>query len=173
MLVPARALAARVPVLVAGDRNAEFLNMKWFRVTAQPESRSKPEHQAGIHHYLRQHGENKKRIHLRIEEDGNAVMLVNASRIYHFNPSAALMASLTLEEKNEAEAIRTITRAFAVGKSQAAQDYQAFLENFLPLIDPGSEACPICDFKYRNEHAFFQQTISPIPHGFSDDIPMQ
>ncbi len=135
--------------------------MKWFNITKQPDSRSQPEHQAGIHHYLRQNGENKKRIHLRIEEDGNAVMLVNASRIYHFNPSAALMASLTLEEKDETEAIKSITHAFAVGKSQAAQDYRTFLESFLPLIDPGSEACPICDLNIETNMPFSNKPSAP------------
>jgi hypothetical protein len=46
----------------------------------------------GIYEYKRIEGEYKNRIHLRLEKDGHGVLLINANRLYHFNPSAALMA---------------------------------------------------------------------------------
>ena len=43
----------------------------------------------------------KARLHLRLEEDGHGLLLVNASRVYHFNPSAACMTYLLLEKLPE------------------------------------------------------------------------
>ena len=49
------------------------------------------------HHYLREENGNKARLHLRIDPDGHGTLIVNANRVVHFNPSAALMANLALE----------------------------------------------------------------------------
>ena len=39
----------------------------------------------------------KSRIHLRLDPDGHGTLIVNANRILHLNPTAALMAYLILE----------------------------------------------------------------------------
>jgi len=46
----------------------------------------------GIYEYKRSIGEYKNRIHLRLEKDGYGVLLINANQLFHFNPTAALMA---------------------------------------------------------------------------------
>ena len=54
----------------------------------------------GIYHYTRSDGENKKRVHLRIDPDGYATLLINANHVFHFNPSAAFMAKAFLDERS-------------------------------------------------------------------------
>ena len=80
----------------------------------------------GIYHYLRESGDSKKRIHLRVETDGSGVMIINASRMYHFNPSAALMARMLLDEKPDAEILKQLGVVFDVKRAQAESDYQDF-----------------------------------------------
>ena len=49
-----------------------------------------------IHHYVRENHHEKSRIHLRIDPDGTGTLIVNANRVLHLNPTAALMAQLIL-----------------------------------------------------------------------------
>ena len=111
--------------------------------------------------YLRKKGAAKKRIHLRLEADGKGVLLVNASRMYHFNPSAALMAHLILEEIPDDQAIKRISQLFSVKADQAAADFAAFKTTFLPIISPEDDPCPICDLNLEILEPFSQQPSAP------------
>ena len=51
----------------------------------------------GLYHYRREHADEKSRIHLRLDPDGHGTLIVNANRILHLNPTAALMAYFILE----------------------------------------------------------------------------
>ena len=48
----------------------------------------------GVYHYLQQEGASKVRLHLRLEEDGHGTLLVNASRLFHFNPTPCSLLCL-------------------------------------------------------------------------------
>src|SRR5512146_2262374 len=74
---------------------------------------------AGVFHYLREGPASKVRMHLRIESDGRGLLLVNASRAFHLNPSAACMAFLNLEGHPEETVLRALVRRFRVSKSDA------------------------------------------------------
>jgi radical SAM protein with 4Fe4S-binding SPASM domain len=100
---------------------------------------------AGHFQFLRQNGKAKKNIHLRIDEDGSGTLIVNASRVYHFNPTAAFMAFHILNGKDVTSVQTELVRTFHVGKIQAGTDLGAFVEKFQPIIDPLADACPICD----------------------------
>ncbi len=111
--------------------------------------------------YLRQSGEFKKRIHLRVEADGSAVLLVNANRIYHFNPSAALMAHLLLEEVPDEHVVKRVTQVFPVKREQAAKDFLAFKSTFMSIISPVDDPCPICDLNLEILEPFSRQPSAP------------
>jgi len=115
----------------------------------------------GSFNYLRQEDQAKKRLHLRVENDGSAVLLVNANRMYHFNPSAALMARLILEGVADAPAVRQIARIFSVKTDQAAADLAQFKQSFLPIISPADDPCPICDLNLEILEPFSQQPSAP------------
>ncbi len=97
-----------------------------------------------LYHYLRRDGEAQTRLHLRLDPDGRGTLIVNASRIYHLNPTAALMARLALEKTPEPQAIKTIRRAYRVSLTQARADWQAFNRQFDDLLRPDG-LCPIHD----------------------------
>ena len=90
---------------------------------------SKPAHnlsQPGLYHFTRQKRFERSRIHLRIDPDSSGLLLVNASRVMHLNPTAALMAHLLLEQTDEAETIRSIQRAYRVDAERARVDLADF-----------------------------------------------
>jgi len=114
----------------------------------------------GVYHYRRESEAGKVRIHLRLEAGGSGLLLVNASRAYHLNPSAASMAYLNLEGLTEAEAVRTLTRRYRVKKSQALSDYHAFCEQLALMIDP-DDHCAICELDLETNAPFSARPSAP------------
>ncbi len=97
---------------------------------------------AGVYHYLRETTVGKARIHLRLENDGRGLLLVNASRAFHLNPSAACMAYLSLEGHPEETAVKALVRRFRVSRTAARRDYQAFTGQLEIMTNP-DEHCPV------------------------------
>ena len=119
----------------------------------------------GLYHYLREGNETgrpgeRTRIHLRIDPDGHGTLLVNANRIFHLNPTAALMAYLTLEKRTQAQAIHLLTEAFDVSRSQAKQDYKCFTADLDELLRPDG-TCPICDLEVEVTAPFSARPTAP------------
>ena len=114
----------------------------------------------GIYHFVRQEQGEKSRIHLRIEADHHAILLINANRIVHLNPTAAFMAHLALNQTSHDEAIRAISRAYQVSRSQATSDYAQFATQLAELIRPDG-ACPIHDLDLEVLPPFSAQPSAP------------
>lgn len=114
----------------------------------------------GVYHYLRQTQESKVRLHLRVEPDGNGLLMVNASRAYQLNPTAACMAYWQLEEQPEANAVRTLARRFRVSTRQARQDYRAFGEQINILAHP-EEHCALCELDLEVTAPFSARPSAP------------
>lgn len=116
----------------------------------------------GIYHFeYRDNGE-RSRIHLRIDGElssgqGHGMLLVNANRVVHLNPTATLMAYYQLSGKPDQEVIRILKRVYQVSDTQAINDYTHFRENFSQLIRPDG-ACPVCDLDIDIQAPF---TITP------------
>jgi radical SAM protein with 4Fe4S-binding SPASM domain len=102
----------------------------------------------------------KSRIHLRVDPDGHGTLLVNASQIYHLNPSAAFMAFLYLSDKPDAEVISRISQMYQISAEQSRQDYQSLLPKLEALTHPGS-ACPICDLELDTNIPFSARPTAP------------
>ena len=66
-----------------------------------------------LYHYLNENEHEKSRIHLRIDPDGTGTLIVNANRVMHLNPTAALMAYLILEGRTEQEIILRLQTAIS------------------------------------------------------------
>lgn len=115
----------------------------------------------GLYHYIRRAGENKKRVHLRVEADGNGVLVVNASQMMHLNLSATLMAKMIMDEVDDAQAVRVIKRKFNINKARALADYLTFKESLQHIISPIENACPICDLNLETLQPFSQKPSAP------------
>jgi len=84
----------------------------------------------------------RSRVHLRVDADSSGLLLVNASRVMHLNPTAAFMARLALEGTPEKDALRQITHRYRVNSQQASLDYAQFNAQLDQLLRPDG-ACPI------------------------------
>jgi radical SAM protein with 4Fe4S-binding SPASM domain len=97
-----------------------------------------------LFHYQRQTENERARLHLRLDADGSGLLLVNASRVVHLNPTAAYMARLALDQAPEAQAIQAICRQYRVSHRQAANDYAQIKTQIDGLARPDG-ACPLHD----------------------------
>ncbi|HEX7567530.1 MAG TPA: radical SAM protein [Anaerolineaceae bacterium] len=114
----------------------------------------------GIYHFQRQEEGEKTRLHLRVEKDGKGFLLVNASRIYHLNPSAVVMAYFMLNKTAPEQAVSSLQFTFDVSREQARTDYTQFVEQFPALIHPDG-ACPIHDMELETVAPFSARPSAP------------
>jgi hypothetical protein len=81
------------------------------------------------------------RVHLRVESNGEGVMIVNASTVLHLNQTATENAYYLIQSMPEQEAADKIASRYRVSFEQALQDYSDFKESIdtlvtIPDLDP-------------------------------------
>jgi radical SAM protein with 4Fe4S-binding SPASM domain len=115
---------------------------------------------AGLYHFRREHENGKTRLHLRIDPDGTGLLVVNASQVFHLNPTAATMAYLKLHEAPEEQAVAALTRWYHVHKTQARRDYTQIAAILTELSRPDG-ACPVCDLSLEPTAPFSARPSAP------------
>lgn len=115
---------------------------------------------ACIYHYRIESGDDKSRIHLRLDPDGHGTLIVNANRVLHLNPTAAMMAHLVLEKRNEAEAIKDVRKRYKVSAEQARDDFKEISYQINELTRPDG-ACPIHDLDMNTLVPFSARPSAP------------
>jgi len=114
----------------------------------------------GLYAYRRQAGGELSRIHLRIDPDGRGLLLVNASRVAHLNPTAASMAYLALEGKSPAQALDELRRAYAAPFEQLKRDFFELQTQLEELIRPDG-ACPVHELDLETVPPFSARPSAP------------
>jgi len=117
-------------------------------------------HTPGLFHYLREIDGERSRVHLRIDPDECGILLVNASRVLHLNPTAAFMAHLALEGTGEPAAVNAITRRYNISHKQAQSDYHVFNLQLAELVRPDG-ACPIHELELDTNAPFSVRPSAP------------
>ncbi len=113
----------------------------------------------GVYHFLRENEHEKNRIHLRLDPDGNGTLIINANRIFHLNPTAALMAYFSLAEIDANQAARAIGKKYQVKFDQAQKDILEFHSTLQQLVSP--DTCPICDLEIETTAPFSATPTAP------------
>lgn len=100
-----------------------------------------PEAMPGLYSYRFRPPGGLRQVHLRIDRDGEAVLLIDASEAIYLNRTAALLARAALERRPRAEAV-AIARRLGAGRQEAeraAAVVYRMIENLAASPD-----CPIC-----------------------------
>jgi radical SAM protein with 4Fe4S-binding SPASM domain len=142
-----------------------FLNFKsvsaeFQRLLTKSQSPETLESGTRVYHYTRENEHEKSRFHLRIDPDGTGTLIVNASRVMHLNPTAALMAYLILEEKTKEERILALTSRYSVSRKQAEADLSTFLVQLDELLRPDG-ACAIHELDLETVMPFSARPSAP------------
>ena len=113
----------------------------------------------GLYHFQWDHGEQKSRLHLRIDTDDSGLLIVNANRVFHLNPSATHMTYYTLNKVPPEQAARQLSRRFNVPIQTLQEDYRSYSESLNDLLD--DRVCPICDLELETSIPFTSKPSAP------------
>lgn len=113
----------------------------------------------GLYHFHWDHGEQKSRLHLRIDPDESGLLIVNANRVFHLNPSATYMAYFALNKVPADLAARQLSKHFNVQAETLQEDYRSYSESLTDLLD--DRVCPICDLNLETTIPFTGKPSAP------------
>lgn len=116
----------------------------------------------GIYHYQAPPEANAPyRLHLRIEPDGNGLLIVNASTTLHLNQTAVEYAFHLVKQTPKEQMLREITSRYRVNRQHALEDYQHLNDRIQALItSPDVDPETYLDFERSKPHT--QPISAPI-----------
>ena len=91
---------------------------------------------SGIYHYISPPDDPRNyRLHLRLEPEGNGVLIINASTILHLNQTAAEYAYYLVKNESVQQAAHKMAERYHVDQEQANNDYQELVDRIQTLIN--------------------------------------
>jgi hypothetical protein len=81
-----------------------------------------------------QNSKEQYRLHLRIENDGTGILVINASTILHLNQTAVEYAYHLIKKTNEKQAVNAIAHRYQVDKDRVREDFGAFQNKIQSII---------------------------------------
>ncbi len=136
------------------------ISKRVYKLLARVFPGNHPGAEPGLYHFVYQHDQNSSRIHLRIDEDGSGILIVNANRILHLNPTAAFLSFYILKEETAKITVESYCGAFQVTKSYGERDYQLISSQIHQLIQPDG-VCPIHELDLETIPPFSRQPSAP------------
>ena len=82
------------------------------------------------------------RLHLRIEPNGEGVLIINASRVIHLNQTGAEIAKYIIEEKSPKDIIGIMTKRYRVSSDRVKKDIDR-ITDLIEVMLKTDEICPI------------------------------
>lgn len=98
----------------------------------------------GLYHFPRIDGQDKTRLHLRIDPDGCGTLVINASSILHLNPTASLIAYHHLNGFDPTQIQSEIKGAFDEAPEDLLEDIQLISADLEAFI--GADGKPVNTF---------------------------
>jgi organic radical activating enzyme len=93
------------------------------------------------------------RMHLRIEPDGQGILIINASTVLHLNQTATEFAYYLVKQVPEDEAIPQIVHRYHINNEEALKDYRALVERILTLVKtPDLDPETFMDFERKDPY---------------------
>jgi hypothetical protein len=109
----------------------------------------------GMYHYIApQNDPRNYRLHLRVEGDGNGILIVNASTVLHLNQTAAEYAYYFVNNTPAEQVAKKMAQRYRVDAEQAFADYRDLGERILTLVEtPDLDPVTFLDFNRRTPYA--------------------
>ena len=114
----------------------------------------------GLYHYYNSKKFGARRLHLRLEKDGSAILMVDAYRVVHLNSTAAAMVKYFLDDFPRKESRRRLAAAYHVSRAKVERDTRDVLEKIDLLINR-SDICPVTYFGIDKIEAFQTPVTAP------------
>jgi len=116
--------------------------------------------QSGVYAYTLEQDGGSTRAHLRVESEGHGLLLINANRSIHLNPTALYLTWLKLEGCDRVEAVKYLRRKFHVPARTALADVEQTFDQLEGVLAPGG-ACPVHDLAFDIVAPFSQVPSAP------------
>ncbi len=95
-----------------------------------------------------------------LDPDGHGTLIINANRILHLNPTAALMTYLILEGTSDDDGLILVRHKYHVKAAQVRSDLQMLRSQLEELVRPDG-ACPIHDLGLETVMPFSARPTAP------------
>jgi organic radical activating enzyme len=116
---------------------------------------------AGIYHYQAPAGApTPLRMHLRIEPDGNGLLILNASTVLHLNQTAAELAYHLVKQTPEHEVGTLLSARYQVQSGLALQDFREFKQRIDNLLN-STDLDPTGAIGFERAELYSSATIAP------------
>jgi hypothetical protein len=104
---------------------------------------------SGIYHYQASPDSDFPfRLHLRLEDSGDGILIVNASTVLHLNLTAAEFAYHLVNQTEEEGVIRQVASRYNISKEQVEIDFEDFKERIFTLVNlPDLDPISFLDFE--------------------------
>lgn len=134
-----------------------------------------------IHHLRGESPQGRYRLHLRVEPGGGGVLVINASRILHLNPTATELALGLIREETEDQVVQRIRSRYRVDEATARRDFQELKGRIETLThshdidpvsflgtDPMEPNTPPASAPYRMDLALTYRCDNDCVHCYND-----
>jgi hypothetical protein len=116
---------------------------------------------AGIYHYQAPPDDPRNyRLHLRLEEDGGGVLIVNAATILHLNQTAAEYAYFLVQNADADHVASQMAARYRVDREQARQDYLDLAGRIQTLIET-PDLDPVTFLDFERQKPFSGHIMAP------------
>ena len=116
-------------------------------------SPTKPYPPGTYHYQAPQDDPRNYRLHLRLESDGNGLLIVNAATILHLNPTAAEFAYHLVNNTAEDQVAKSTASRYRVSHSKALADYNEFVDKVDTLVStPGLDPVTFLDLERQTPY---------------------
>jgi radical SAM protein with 4Fe4S-binding SPASM domain len=114
----------------------------------------------GLYHYYNSDKFGARRLHLRVEKDKTAILMIDAYRVVHLNATAAAMVKYFLDDFPQKQSRRQLAAAFRISQAKAGRDYRDVLEK-IDLLVNRADVCPVTYFGIDKIEAFQTPVSAP------------
>ena len=100
-------------------------------------------------------------LQLRVEPDGEGIMVINADRVLFLNETATAFAYFFMHGHSSEEVLKKIRRTYRVGAETAKKDYDKLIYTISTLAKT-ERICPISYLDVRTLEPFTKQLSAPL-----------
>lgn len=114
----------------------------------------------GIHHYRRELADRELRLHLRVDPDGQGLLVVNASGVLHLNATATLLVKHVLDGRSEEQAVAEVLRVYSGSAGDVRRDH-ACVREIIETLEKSEDACPVASVSLPFVKPFGRPVTAP------------
>jgi len=100
-------------------------------------------------------------LQLRVEPDGQGLLVINANTVLYLNETATAHAFFFMQGMTTDEAIKKIRRTYRVSEKTARDDYERLIYTVSTLAQT-EEVCPISFLDVKRVDPFTQELSAPL-----------